>query len=239
MDKNNQYGNAMIKPFPYGCIKKMEKIPSLCEFKKILSKLFHEDKIGHLFIVDIKFHNKNPKTMLFKGIYTPLFLKNKIVQVYECSVLQLMSVLSRNEEKDIINNSKCNAKTHSTMDEKKFIPLYAEHIHFLVTRAGWLVTNICQHFTFEQSKFKNDFVVMNQKSRQKTTSPVERDFYKLLNNGNFGIDCRNNIDNCRFEPVYDEISEIACIKQFDSIFDNENYRDFFNINLMKEEVNEK
>ena len=50
---------------------------------------------------------------------------------------------------------------------------------------------------------------MKQKSRQKATSPVGRDFYKLLNNNNFGIDCRNNIDNCHFEPIYDEISEIA------------------------------
>ena len=108
------------------------------------------------------------------------------------------------------------------MDEKKFIPLYAEHIHFLVTRAGWLVTNIYQHFTFEQAKFLKKFVVMKQKSRQKATSPVGRDFYKLLNNNNFGIDCRNNIDNCHFEPIYDEISEIAYIKQYDSTFDNKN-----------------
>ena len=150
-----------------------------------------------------------------------------------------MSVLSRNEGKDIIYNFKCNAKTHSTMDEKKFIPLYDEHIHFLITRAGLLVTNIYQHFTFEQSKFKKDFVVMNQKPRQKATSPVERDFYKLLNNANFGIDCTNNIDNCSFESIYDEISEIAYIKQFDSIFDNEKYLDFSGINLMKGEVNQK
>ena len=49
-------------------------------------------------------------------------------------------------------------------------------------------------------------MVKNQKSRQKATSPVERDFYKLINNANFGIDCRNNIDNCHFEPIYDKIS---------------------------------
>ena len=36
---------------------------------------------------------------------------------------------------------------------------------------------------------------MNQKARQKTTSSVERDFYKLLNDSNFGIDCQNNMDN--------------------------------------------
>ena len=39
---------------------------------------------------------------------------------------------------------------------------------------------------------------MNQKSRQKATSSVERDFFKLLNNSNFGNDCRNTIDNSIF-----------------------------------------
>ena len=36
---------------------------------------------------------------------------------------------------------------------------------------------------------------MNQKARQNGTSPIECDFYKLLNYSNFGISCRNNIDN--------------------------------------------
>lgn len=30
---------------------------------------------------------------------------------------------------------------------------------------------------------------MNQKARQKAASSVERDFYKLLNNSKFGIQC--------------------------------------------------
>ena len=64
---------------------------------------------------------------------------------------------------------------------------------------------------------------MNQKSRQNATSSVERDFYKLLNNANFGIDFRNNINNCYFELIYDEISEISYLKKLDSIFDNEKY----------------
>ena len=54
----------MTKLLPYGCIKKMETIKSLLEFNKILDCLLYEDTIGHLFIVDIKFHNRNPKTML-------------------------------------------------------------------------------------------------------------------------------------------------------------------------------
>ena len=34
MDENNQYGQAMTKPLPYGCIKKQEHIPSISEFNK-------------------------------------------------------------------------------------------------------------------------------------------------------------------------------------------------------------
>ena len=49
---------------------------------------------------------------------------------------------------------------------------------------------------------------MNQKSSQKATSSVESDFFKLLNNSNFGIDCRNNIDNCILEPLYDDLNKI-------------------------------
>ena len=58
---------------------------------------------------------------------------------------------------------------------------HAEDLHFLTKRAGWLVTHIDEHYTFKQSKFKKDFVVMNKKSRQQATSSVERViFFKLL-----------------------------------------------------------
>ena len=36
MDEDNQYGQAMTKALPYGCIKKQEHPPSLLEFNKIL-----------------------------------------------------------------------------------------------------------------------------------------------------------------------------------------------------------
>ena len=54
--------------------KKM-KTPSLLQFNHILDSVSHEDNIGHLFVVDIKFHNRNPKTNLFNEIYAPIFEK--------------------------------------------------------------------------------------------------------------------------------------------------------------------
>ena len=119
MDENNQYGQAMTKPLPYGCIKRM-RTSSMSEFNLILDRLSHEDSIGHLLILDIKFHNKNSETMLFNEIYPHIFeKKTRKVRAHERSMVQPMSVLNRNEHKDIINSFQCNAKTHSTLDEKK------------------------------------------------------------------------------------------------------------------------
>ena len=84
---------------------------------------------------------------------------------------------------------------------------------------------------FEQSKFKKDFVLMNQKARQRATSSVEKDCYKLLNNSNFGIDCRNNIGNCFLEPLHGDFSEISYVKRFTRILNDDAFRNFFPISF--------
>lgn len=60
-----------------------------------------------------------------------------------------------------------------------------------------------------------------------------------MNNSNLGIDCRNNIDNRILELIYGEIDEIAFIKKYEDIFDNEKYLQFSDPNIIKQEVNEK
>ena len=210
MDENNQYGNAMTQPLPYGCIKnKWKKITSLRESNMIHNKVSHTVKMSHLFIVDIKFHVKNEKTLSFNEMYSPIFEKSKLIKPYERSVLQLLSVLLRNEEKDIIN-----------VKEKEIIPLYVEHIHFPLIKGGWLVTKNYKHYMFEQACFNKEFVTMNQNTRQNAETPVERNFHKLMKNANFGIDCRNNIDNFKFESIYDGISETSFVKKYVDIFGN-------------------
>ena len=74
MDKNNQYGMAMTQPLPYGCIKRMRTVPSFEELKHLLKSVTLEDKIRHIFTVDIEFSDINPKTLLFNEIFH-LFLK--------------------------------------------------------------------------------------------------------------------------------------------------------------------
>ena len=52
LDENNQYGYVMTKPMPTGCIKESNN-PSWLKFNLLLETVTLEDKIGHLFIVDI------------------------------------------------------------------------------------------------------------------------------------------------------------------------------------------
>ena len=91
------------------------------------------------------------------------------MEPYQRSTLQLLSIMVRDKEKN--NSFPYSFKTHLTLKEKKYVPLYAEDQHFLITRA---VTHINEHCTFAQAKFKKDFVVMNQKARQTASSSVEK-----------------------------------------------------------------
>lgn len=56
----------------------------------------------------------------------------------------------------------------------------------------------------KQPKFKKDFAIINQFSHQNANTSVEKDLYKLMDNSNFGYDCRNNIDDCKSTALYDE-----------------------------------
>ena len=74
---------------------------------------------------------------------------------------------------------------------------------------------------------------MNQKSRQKSKNDVENDFFKLMNNSNFGYDCRNNID----VPIYDEMKEITFVNRYD-IFDQK-VKNFVTTDLLKQKAEEE
>ena len=77
---------------------------------------------------------------------------------------------------------------------------------------------------------------MNQKSRQQCKNNIEKDFYKLMNNSNF--DCRNNLDNCKFVPIFDELKEITYINRYRNIFDPR-ISEFVTADLLKANVEEK
>ena len=122
-----------------------------------LRGLSDENKIGDLFIVDIEFDQKNAnEKQLFLTNFTRQFLKRKeVLSTNERSAFQLLDTMRLNH-KGTINSCKTTAKPHATMDKKIAIALYAEHLHFLISRCKWRVTEIRGQYTFEQSKFKHN-----------------------------------------------------------------------------------
>ena len=80
---------------------------------------------------------------------------------------------------------------------------------------------------------------MNQKFRQEAENKIESDFWKLLNNANFGYDCRNNLDNCIFEPMIDEINELSFIRRYyNNLFDKD-IRPFVTPRILQDEITQK
>ena len=201
----------------------------------LLSNVTLEDKLGHLFVVDIVFDKINEKTLLFNELYPPIFEKNKQIEAHQRSCAQIMCVLNMTSRGTMATLQQT-AKIHATLKKKIFVPLYAEDLYFLTTKMGWTVTKIYEHYTFKQDTFKKDFVVMNQDARKAAETKVEKDSYKLLNNSNFGYDCRKNIDNCNLELLYDGVEEVKYIKKYTNIFTDHKLKEFFTGDVLREQI---
>ena len=78
LGQNNQYGHGMTKPLLTGCIKDDSDI-LWAAFNILLEKVNSEDKIGHLFAVDIVFDSKNAteKELAYNEIYPPIIERQK------------------------------------------------------------------------------------------------------------------------------------------------------------------
>ena len=94
------------------------------------------------------------------------------------------------------------------------------------------------HYSFEQEHFKRNFILINQKSRQNSKNSIEKDIFKLVDNANFGYDCCNNLDNCQFVPIFDEMNEVTYLKKYYNYFDKEVSK-FASCDLIMAEVEEK
>ena len=51
-------------------------------------------------------------------------------------------------------------------------------------------------------------------------------------------DCRNNLDNCKFPSIFDELGEITYINRYHNIF-HEKVSDFVTSDLVRENIEEK
>ena len=74
---------VMTKPLPTGCIKDDKDI-SWKTFNSLLETVSFEDKIGHLYIVDIEFDVKNAtkREFAYNEIYPSIIEEQKVIDVY-------------------------------------------------------------------------------------------------------------------------------------------------------------
>ena len=235
LDENNQYGYAMTKPMPTGCIRNNQDI-TLRTFNRLLETVDLNDKIGHLYIVDLKlnFDKLTDRQKAYNEICPSVIEKQTAIDVYERSTYQLLEKMELLDSGSYRHYSPTK-KAHATLFDKRFIPLYIEHLAILIKRLGWQVTKIYQHIIFEQDRFKKNFIIRNQKARQNAKNNVEKDFYKLLNNSNFGYDCRNNLDNCNFVPIFNELEDVTYLKKYYNYF-NPSIKEFVSEDVIKIEI---
>ena len=115
--------------------------------------------------------------------------------------------------------------------------MYLEQLCLAINIAHWSVTKIYSHYTFEQECSIKNLILMNQRSRQNVKNSIEKDFYKLMNNSVFGYDCRNNLDNCQFVPIFHERQEITYLKRY-NYFDSK-VSSFVSSDLIRQELEGK
>ena len=217
----------MTKLLPIGFIKENSDI-SWRTFNLLLEKVNLDDQIGQLYVVDIEFDHKKAidNQIVYNKIYPRNIEKQKFIDPCERYVYQLIEQYSA-MEKGNSQKYRATKKAQATLFKKNFV----------IKRAGWHLTKLYSLYTFEQECFKKDFISKNQTSRQDSKNLIEKNFFKLMNNSNFGCDCRNNLDNCQFVPIFDELKEMAYLiyyNYFDSKVSN-----FVSSDLIKQEIEEK
>ena len=57
-----------------------------------------------------------------------------------------------------------------------------------------------------------------------------------MNNSNFGYDCRNNIDNCSFKPIFDDIEELSYTQKYAPLYNNDVYKDFACSDIIEQKI---
>ena len=89
----------MTKPIPTGCIKEHPS-PSWKKFNLLIESVTLDDKIGHLFVVDIKFDKKNAteREILHNKILPRVIEKQKILDANKRLIFQLLYQYQKTEK---------------------------------------------------------------------------------------------------------------------------------------------
>ena len=118
MDENNQYSFAMTRSLLTSCIKE-HPASSWWKFNFLLENVDLQDKIGHLFIVDIEsdVENATEREFMYNKILPPIIEKEKILEANEMLVYHLLELFSKTAQNQPKSYG-CTAKLHATLFPK-------------------------------------------------------------------------------------------------------------------------
>ena len=104
-----------------------------------------------MFVVDISldYEKATLRQRTYNEIYPSIIEKQKIIDISERSVYQLIEQYNETDEGKP-RSYRATKKAHATLSEKKFQPLYLKHLSFLINRAGWKVTKLYSHYSFDE-----------------------------------------------------------------------------------------
>ena len=124
----------MTKPLVTGCIKDDKDISSET-FNFLLETVSFEDKIGHLYIVDIEFDVKNAteRKYAYNEIYLPIIEKQKTTDPCEYPYFNYLSNLL--EVKKVQRLIERLLRLMQIFSKKIFLPMYLEDLVFWSKRA--------------------------------------------------------------------------------------------------------
>ena len=104
---------------------------------------------------------KNLRVMKF--IHQLLKNKKRLNLAKVRSVFQLLEQFVAGDKGP--KSYRTSAKAHANLFKKHFLPMYLEDLAFCIKRTGWKVTKIHARLTFEQPRFKQNFILMNQRQK--------------------------------------------------------------------------
>ena len=176
VDANNLYGHAMQFKLPYKGFKWCEEEELYYLFNNIQNLTDDEDE-GYTLKVDLEY----PKHLHDKHNDYSFFAGHKFIEFKDLSLYQ-QKLLNK-------NSYKSKKLVQSLEDKKAFVCDYRTLRQAIEN--GLILKKIHCAIKYEQKAWLKPYIELNTKLRQESTSELEKDFFKLMNNAIYGKTIEN------------------------------------------------
>ena len=180
-DANNLYGYAMSVPLPVGNYKWLTE-EEISDFTTDKIKNMYEDQpIGYFIECDLEY----PKSKHDEHNEYPLAPERLATRVEMLSKTQMKLLRSYN----ISHRLHHTKLIPNLMDKKKYFCHYM-NLQFYISH-GLKLTKVHRVISFDQSRWLQPYIQLNQRLRKESKNDFEKEFFKLMANSVYGKMCEN------------------------------------------------